>query len=101
MRARWPSLNPSWRRLYLFFGTLSLWTVAGPGLAVFSLNRGYNDRWPPENAWEWAGLGLAVGGFAILMLATLLGAWQQLRTAPKYVRRQSGPNLGGIESTQG
>lgn len=79
---------------------LSLWTVAGPGLAVVSLNRGTYDRWPPENAWEWAGLGLAVGGFAILMFATLLGAWQQLQSAPKFVRRPAGPNLGTVESSQ-
>lgn len=71
----------------LSFGLLTLWTVAGPGLAAVSLNRGAYDRWPPENAWEWAGIILAIGGFSILMIITLMGAAQELRNAPKFVRK--------------
>ena len=79
------------RRMYISFGMLTIWTVAGPTLAFVSVGRGYNDDWPPENLAEWVGFLLAVGGFSVLMLCTFCYALRQPRRA-KYVpgKKKSG-----------
>jgi hypothetical protein len=73
----WKQLSPVARRMYLSFGVLTIWTVAGPTLAFVSVMGGYDDKWPPENLLEWVGFGLAVGGFCILMFCTLWYAVRQ------------------------
>lgn len=67
----WKQQSPLTKRMYASFGLLSLWTVAGPGLASYSIKTGYKNQWPPENGLEWFGLGLATGGFGILLITTL------------------------------
>ncbi|MFM7318998.1 MAG: hypothetical protein ACKO85_16290 [Isosphaeraceae bacterium] len=80
-------LSPLARRMYISFGMLTIWTVAGPTLAFVSVKRGFSDEWPPENLLEWVGFWLAVGGFSVLMFCTFWYALRQPRRA-KYVPGQ-------------
>ncbi len=77
-------LSPIARRMYIFFGILTLWTIGGPLLAFTSLMGGYRDNWPPENALEWFGFCLAVGGYCILMVCTLWLAAIQPKSKPYF-----------------
>jgi hypothetical protein len=72
MNGSWKDLPKAAKRMFVLFGILSLWTVAGPGLVGLSLKMGNDDRWPPENALEWLGVMIGIGGFIFLMLATVI-----------------------------
>ncbi|MFM1801681.1 MAG: hypothetical protein RJA81_1033 [Planctomycetota bacterium] len=72
----WKQQTPVARRMFICFGLLTLWTVAGPGFAVFVLQQGTFQKWPPENQVEWVSLILATGGFFVLLITTLWTAWK-------------------------
>lgn len=79
--------------MFILFGILSLWTVAGPGLVGLSLKMGNDDRWPPENALEWFGVILGIGGFIFLMVATLISVLVYKKTLPKTPKHQPKPDV--------
>ena len=83
MNGSWKDLPKAAKRMFVLFGILSLWTVAGPGLVGLSLKMGNDDRWPPENALEWLGVMIGIGGFIFLMLATVISGLIYKKTLPK------------------
>lgn len=78
----WKQQQPLTRQMYASFGLLTIWTVAGPGLAVLGLQDGNQSQWPPENAFEWICLGLATGGFSLLLVCTLWLAVKNQKAQP-------------------
>jgi hypothetical protein len=52
-------------------------------LVGLSLKMGNDDRWPPENALEWLGVMIGIGGFIFLMLATVISGLAYKKTLPK------------------
>ena len=83
MNGSWKDLSKPAKRMFILFGILTIWTVAGPGLVGLSLKMGNNDRWPPENALEWFGVILGIGGFVFLLVATVISGLIYKKTIPK------------------
>ena len=83
MNGAWKDLSKPAKRMYILFGLLTLWTVAGPGLVALSLKLGNDDRWPPEGPVEWLGVILGIGGFIFLILATLISGMAYKMSIPK------------------
>lgn len=85
MNGSWKDLSKPAKRMFILFGILTIWTVAGPGLVGLSLKMGNNDRWPPENGLEWFGVILGIGGFVFLLLATVISGLLYKMSIPKII----------------
>jgi hypothetical protein len=79
------------RLAWVLLALTTLVAFGGPVLIWLVFRGGEHTAWPPESQEEWLVLGLVVGGFAALMVASIGVAAFQYRK----LRRATSPRLGG------